>query len=75
MNTIKGRTVNAINAFIEAIKGLTREQLNKELKTRFNVEFVHRRYTPHIGDKQRIKNLKRLGLTEAEAIKRLSASR
>jgi hypothetical protein len=61
-----------INAFIKANqKTVSREQLDKMLYARFKVRFTYRKYKPHQGLKERVRNLKRLGLTEYQAMDRL----
>ena len=60
-----------IDAFIKDFKG-SREELNKVLKARFNVQLLRPgKYIPHTGLKQRVRNLVRTGLTREEALEKL----
>jgi len=61
-----------INEVIKNWKG-TRVELDKYLSTRFHVHLVHRKYRPHTGLKQRLRNLMKTGLTRDEALDKLDA--
>lgn len=66
-----GTEIERINTFVQNNKHLSRSELDKGLKKRFNVHLQYRRYLPHTGLKQRVKNLMKTGLTRNEAFEQL----
>jgi hypothetical protein len=59
----------------EAIKNWkgTRVELDKYLSNRYKVKLTYRKYRPHTGLKQRVRNLMKTGLTKDEALDKLDA--